>query len=112
MISQMAGPGGAVNAPRSGYLQFIHRRTLVHIAAEVDAVVYLRYRPGHFLVQGHPYATVWPPGAAAKVAREMSSSHVIGPDRNLARTYRSVSTSWSRSGYAPCPRPSMTHLPL
>ena len=85
VISRMAGPGGAVNAPRSGYLQFIHHRTLVHIAAEVDAVVYLRYRPGHFLVQGHPYATVWPPGAAAKVARELSSSHVIGPYRTLAQ---------------------------
>ncbi len=85
VISRMAGPGGAVNAPRSGYLQFIHHRTLVHIAAEVDAVVHLRYRPGHFLVQGHPYATVWPPGAAAKVARELSSSHVIGPYRTLAQ---------------------------
>ncbi len=85
VISQMAGPGGAVNAPRSGYLQFIHHRTLVRIAAEVDAVVYLRYRPGHFLVQGHPYATVWPPGAAAKVATKLSSSHVIGPYRTLAQ---------------------------
>ncbi len=85
VISQMAGPGGAVNAPRSGYLQFIHHRTLVQIAAEVGAVVHLRYRPGHFLVQGHPYATVWPPGAAAKVARELSSSHVIGPYRTLAQ---------------------------
>ena len=85
VIAQMAGPSGAVNAPRSGYLQFIHHRTLVQIASEVGAVVYLRYRPGHFLVQGHPYATVWPPGAAAKVARELSSSHVIGPYRTLAQ---------------------------
>ena len=85
VMSEMAGPGGAVNAPRSGYLQFIHHRTLVQIASEVGAVVYLRYRPGHFLVQGHPYATVWPPGAAAKVARELSSSHVIGPYRTLAQ---------------------------
>ena len=85
VMSEMAGPGGAVNAPRSGYLQFIHHRTLVQIASEVGAVVHLRYRPGHFLVQGHPYATVWPPGAAAKVARELSSSHVIGPYRTLAQ---------------------------
>jgi uncharacterized membrane protein len=85
VISQMAGPGGAVSAPRSGYLQFIHHRTLVQIAAEVGAVVHLRYRPGHFLVQGHAYATVWPPSAAAKVARKLSSSHVIGPYRTLAQ---------------------------
>jgi len=85
VISAMEGPGGAVNAPRSGYLQFIHHRTLVQIASEVEAVVHLRYRPGHFLVQGHPYATVWPPSATAKVAKELSSSHVIGPYRTLAQ---------------------------
>jgi uncharacterized membrane protein len=85
VISAMEGPGGAVNAPRSGYLQFIHHRTLVQIASEVEAVVHLRYRPGHFLVQGHPYATVWPPSATAKVAEELSSSHVIGPYRTLAQ---------------------------
>ncbi len=85
VISEMDGPGGAVNAPRSGYLQFIHHRTLVQIASEVGALVHLRYRPGHFLVQGHAYATVWPPSAAAKVARDLSSSHVIGPYRTLAQ---------------------------
>jgi uncharacterized membrane protein len=85
VISRMDGPGGAVNAPRSGYLQFIHRRTLVQIASQVGALVQLRYRPGHFLVQGHPYATVWPASAAAKVASELASSHVIGPYRTLAQ---------------------------
>jgi uncharacterized membrane protein len=79
------GPGGAVNAPRSGYLQFIDVGTLVKIASATGAVIRLRYRPGHFLVQGHPYATVWPASARDVVASELSRAHVIGPYRTLAQ---------------------------
>ena len=85
LIASMDGPGGDVAAPRSGYLQYIQHQTLIRIAAEVGAVVHLRYRPGHFLVQGHPYATVWPAGAAGQVARELSRAHVTGPYRTLAQ---------------------------
>jgi len=74
-----------MDAPRSGYLQYIQHRTLVRIAAEKDAVIHLRYRPGHFLVQGHPYATVWPASAADQVARELARAHVTGPYRTLAQ---------------------------
>jgi uncharacterized membrane protein len=85
LIADMDGPGGGVAAPRSGYLQYIQHRTLVRIAAEKGAVVHLRYRPGHFLVQGHPYATVWPASAAGQVARELARAHVTGPYRTLAQ---------------------------
>ena len=85
LIADMDGPGGEVAAPRSGYLQYIQHRTLVRIAAEKDAVIHLRYRPGHFLVQGHPYATVWPASAADQVARELARAHVTGPYRTLAQ---------------------------
>jgi len=85
LIADMDGPGGDVAAPRSGYLQYIQHRTLVRIAAEKDAVIHLRYRPGHFLVQGHPYATVWPASAADQVARELARAHVTGPYRTLAQ---------------------------
>jgi uncharacterized membrane protein len=85
LIADMDGPGGDVAAPRSGYLQYIHHQTLVQIAAKVGAVIHLRYRPGHFLVQGHPYATVWPAGAAGEVARELARAHVTGPYRTLAQ---------------------------
>src|SRR6516162_6021806 len=85
LIADMDGPGGDVAAPRSGYLQYIEHRTLVRIAAEKDAVIHLRYRPGHFLVQGHPYATVWPASAADQVARELARAHVTGPYRTLAQ---------------------------
>ncbi len=85
LIADMDGPGGDVAAPRSGYLQYIQHETLVLIAAEVGAVIHLRYRPGHFLVQGHPYVTVWPAGAADRVARELARAHVTGPYRTLAQ---------------------------
>jgi uncharacterized membrane protein len=85
LISQMDGPGGEIAAPRSGYLQFIRHRTLVKLAAEEDAVIHVRYRPGHFLVQGHPYATVWPADAASRVARELAHAHITGPYRTLAQ---------------------------
>jgi uncharacterized membrane protein len=85
LIENMTGEGGPVAAPRSGYLQYIEHETLVTIAAEVDAVIHVRFRPGHFIVQGHEYATVWPAGAAARVARELSRAHVTGPYRTLAQ---------------------------
>jgi uncharacterized membrane protein len=85
LIADMDGPGGDVAAPRSGYLQYIQHRTLVRIAAEKDAVIHLRYRPGHFLVQGHSYATVWPARAADQVSRELARAHATGPYRTLAQ---------------------------
>jgi uncharacterized membrane protein len=84
-LAALPGSGGAVAAPRSGYLQFIHRATLVRIASQADVVIHMQYRPGHFLVQGHPYAVVWPADRADLVARELARSHVTGPYRTLAQ---------------------------
>jgi len=85
LIENMSGVGGPVAAPRSGYLQFIEHDELVMLAQKVDAVIYLLYRPGHFLVQGHEYATVWPAEKAARVASELARAHVTGPYRTLAQ---------------------------
>ena len=85
LVAGLHGPGGEVAAPRSGYLQYIQHRVLVRLAAKLGVVIHLRYRPGHFLVQGHPYATVWPADAAGLVARELSRAHATGPYRTLAQ---------------------------
>jgi len=85
LIAEMDGEGGVVEAPRSGYLQYIQHDTLVTIATEIDAVIHVRYRPGHFIIQGTEYATVWPPEAASRVARELARAHVTGPYRTLAQ---------------------------
>jgi uncharacterized membrane protein len=85
VIASMTGPGGDVAAPRSGYLQYIEHKTLVAVAAQVDAMVHVLYRPGHFIVQGHPYVRVWPASAARQVAHELAGAHVTGPYRTLAQ---------------------------
>jgi len=85
LVAGLHGPGGEVAAPRSGYLQYIQHRLLVRLAAELGVVIHLRYRPGHFLVQGHPYATVWPADAASQVERELARAHVTGPYRTLTQ---------------------------
>ncbi|MGK4579259.1 DUF2254 domain-containing protein [Kitasatospora sp. HPMI-4] len=83
--ARLDASGAAVPAPASGYLQFIRHRTLVGIATELDAVIRLDHRPGHFLVQGHPLATVWPAEAAPEVARSFARAHITGPSRTLAQ---------------------------
>jgi uncharacterized membrane protein len=85
VIASMDGPGGVVAAPRSGYLQYIEHETLVELAAQVNAVVHVLYRPGHFIVQGHPYVRVWPGSAVGLVAHELAGAHVTGPYRTLAQ---------------------------
>ena len=85
VIANMDGEGGDVAAPRSGYLQYIEHETLVTIASEVDAVVHVLYRPGHFIVQGHPYVRVWPASAVKQVTQALARAHVTGPYRTLAQ---------------------------
>jgi uncharacterized membrane protein len=85
LITNMNGEGGVLAAPRSGYLQYVEHQTLVVIAAQADAVIHVQFRPGHFIVAGQQYATVWPAGAAARVAQELAGAHVTGPYRTLAQ---------------------------
>jgi uncharacterized membrane protein len=74
-----------VTAPTSGYLRFVRQATLVRIAEEYDAVIRLHDRPGHFITQGHPMATVWPPGVADQIGRRLENVHFTGPLRTLTQ---------------------------
>jgi|SRR5450755_3758185 uncharacterized membrane protein len=85
LTARMQAGGGVVRAPESGYLQFIRHRVLVQFAAGADAVIALNYRPGHFLVQGHPFAVVWPPQAAERVSHALGRAHITGPNRTLTQ---------------------------
>ena len=85
LASWMEAGGGVVRASASGYLQFIRHDVLVQFAAQADAVIALSYRPGHFLVQGHPVALVWPPEAAARVSDALGPAHITGPVRTLTQ---------------------------
>ena len=85
LLTSIEEAGAAVPATRSGYLQFVGYETLVEIVAESDAVVRLLYRPGHFVVEGLPLATVWPADAATDIARGLDRAHVTGPHRTLTQ---------------------------
>jgi uncharacterized membrane protein len=83
LLRRMSDSGGVVGAPSSGYLQFVQHRTLVRLATEKGAVIRLLHRPGHFVVGGHPMATVWPPQATESVTEALRRAHVTGPNRTL-----------------------------
>jgi uncharacterized membrane protein len=85
LMAQMEASGGVVRAPASGYLQVIRHEILVSFASEANAVIALNYRPGHFLVQGHPFAEVWPPEAAPRVSDALGRAHITGPYRTLTQ---------------------------
>ncbi len=85
LMQRIEEGGGIVQAPGSGYLQFVRHRELVQIAARTGSVMQLDYRPGHFVVAGQSLAKVWPASAAPTVARELARSHVTGPVRTLAQ---------------------------
>lgn len=85
LLSLMETGGGVVRAPESGYLQFIQHRVLVRLATEAGAVISLDHRPGHFIVQGHRFALVWPPEAVTRVSDALGRAHITGSHRTLTQ---------------------------
>jgi uncharacterized membrane protein len=85
LLSRAEAGGGVLLAPASGYVQFIQHRKLVRLAAQADAVISLEHRPGHFIVRGHRFATVWPAEAAPLVSQALGRAHIVGPYRTLSQ---------------------------
>lgn len=85
LMSRIEESGGIVQAPSSGYLQFVRHDKLVQIARHTGSVMSLVHRPGNFVVAGQPLAKVWPASAAPAVARELAGAHVTGSVRTLAQ---------------------------
>jgi uncharacterized membrane protein len=85
LLARLETRGGVLVAPASGYLQFIKHQSLVQLAAEADALICLDHRPGHFLVRGHPFASVWPDAAAPLVRQRLGRAHIIGSHRTLTQ---------------------------
>ncbi|MBV9448006.1 MAG: DUF2254 domain-containing protein [Streptosporangiaceae bacterium] len=85
LLTRAETEGSVLLAPASGYLQFIKHQNLVKLAARADAVISLEHRPGHFLVRGHRFATVWPPEAAPLVRQALGRAHIVGPHRTLTQ---------------------------
>src|SRR2546423_3290817 len=85
LMGQAEEGGAVLLAPVSGYVQFIRHQSLVRLATEADAVINLEHRPGHFIVGGHRFATVWPPEAARHIRQALGRAHVVGPYRTLSQ---------------------------
>jgi uncharacterized membrane protein len=85
LVDRLGNQGAVVTAKHSGYLQFVGYGQLIEIAEDLDAVIRLAHRPGHFIVANRPLATVWPAGAAGRVAAALDKAHVTGPHRTLTQ---------------------------
>lgn len=85
LLMLLTKSGGDVRVAGSGYLQYIRYEKLVRLATAADAVIYLPYRPGHFLTEGQVVATVWPAEAAARITADFARGHVAGPTRTLTQ---------------------------
>jgi uncharacterized membrane protein len=85
VIGRDLGRPADVLATRTGYLQAISHAELVRLASEEDAVIVLLHRPGHFVVDRHPLAQVYPASAARAVLQTFERSHIIGPHRTLTQ---------------------------
>jgi len=85
LVARTEAGGAVLLAPVSGYLQYVKLKDLVRLATEADAVINLEHRPGHFIVRGHRFATVWPPEAAPLVRQALGRAHIVGPYRTLSQ---------------------------
>ncbi len=83
LLARLEDSGAEIRTPHSGYLQVSRHESLVKIATSAEAVIYLPYRPGHFLVAGQVMARVWPASAAAYVEKNLVRGHVTGPYRTM-----------------------------
>src|ERR1700733_15267246 len=85
LLTRAQEGGGVLRATVSGYVQFIRHQSLVRLATEADPVINLEHRPGHFVVQGHRFASVWPPEAAPHIRQALGHAHFVGPHRTLSQ---------------------------
>src|SRR5215469_4674769 len=85
LVSRTEEGGAVLLAPVSGYLQYIKLQNLVRLATQADVVINVDHRPGHFIVRGHRFATVWPPEAAPLVRQALGRAHIVGPYRTLSQ---------------------------
>lgn len=52
----------AVRASKNGYLRSVDEQGLMAFASENDLLLYLKYRPGDFVIKGKPLVWVWSSG--------------------------------------------------
>jgi uncharacterized membrane protein len=60
LLADTAHHGRAIMAERSGYLQVVNGTQLMQIATDHECLIRFAYRPGDFISQHCPIATIWP----------------------------------------------------
>jgi uncharacterized membrane protein len=60
LLGDMARDGRPIMANQSGYLQVINKKQLVQVAIDHQCLIRFEYRPGDFITQDCPLATVLP----------------------------------------------------
>ena len=71
-----------VCADGDGYLQLIDREALVELAVEMDLVIRIELRTGHYIVAGRPLVQVWPGTLVNdKLIRRINSLFALGHER-------------------------------
>lgn len=66
----------------SGYIQAIAQQEIITVATEQDFVIYLKHRPGDFIMAGEGLASVWAPHKIEYAyLKAISSNFLIGSQR-------------------------------
>jgi uncharacterized membrane protein len=81
--AKLQASGVPILTDRSGYVERIDAGALYRVAEELDAVVQLTRRPGHFVLYRSPIAVVWPLEHAAAVAAVLAEGFRVGRYRTL-----------------------------
>src|SRR5262249_49125340 len=89
VIQRQMAEGGMVASPASGYIQEITHPALVASAAQADAVIYLFFRPGQFVLQGEPLASIWPASKRDLFSEPIRRNVAIGRHRVLSQAVES-----------------------
>jgi uncharacterized membrane protein len=77
--------GASVLSRSSGYLQVVDHRALVSAAAGAGARISIPFRPGQFVLEGEPIATIWPATAQSILSPLVTQKIELGRHRVLAQ---------------------------
>jgi uncharacterized membrane protein len=84
-IQSQLTDNATVVSPTSGYLQEIDHRMLVSAAVEAGALISIPFRPGQFVLEGEPLATISPAAALPALASLVDRRIELGRHRVLAQ---------------------------
>jgi uncharacterized membrane protein len=75
-----------IHAVENGYLQLVETETLVSLAARHDLIIRLDCRPGDFVTNGTPIATIFPAAHVSQEVREVvNDAFVLGDERTVVQ---------------------------